>query len=191
MCLVELMTRPYVAVCCSVLQCVAVCCSVLQCAAVCWSILQGVAVCCSVLQCAEVYRFHIMRLVDRVTRSCVAVLQCVAVCCSVLQCLAVCCSVLQYVAVCCSVLHCVALCCTVLQCVAVCCSVLQCVAVYYTDVAEYAISSQFVLLYTNFGPDHRERFLCRWFYLASCFVGFFCFGVSFSSFLGIPTMSFQ
>jgi len=34
----------YVAVCCSVLQCVAVCCSVLQC----------VAVCCRVLQCVAV-----------------------------------------------------------------------------------------------------------------------------------------
>jgi len=37
----------YVAVCCSVLQCVAVCCSVLQ---MCCSVLQCVAVCCSVLQ---------------------------------------------------------------------------------------------------------------------------------------------
>ena len=65
----------FVAVCCSVLQCVAVCCSVLQCAAVCCSVLQCAAVCCSVLQC-------------------------VAVCCSVLQCVAVCCSRLQYVAMC-------------------------------------------------------------------------------------------
>jgi len=36
----------YVAVCCSVLQCVAVCCSVLQCVAVCCSVLQCVAVRC-------------------------------------------------------------------------------------------------------------------------------------------------
>jgi len=40
----------FVAVYCSVLQCVAVCCSVLQCVAVCCSVLQGVAVCCGVLQ---------------------------------------------------------------------------------------------------------------------------------------------
>jgi len=39
------LARIRVQVCCSVLQCVAVCCSVLQCAAVCCS------VCCSVLQC--------------------------------------------------------------------------------------------------------------------------------------------
>jgi len=43
----------YVAVCCSVLQCVAVCCSVFgsvwQFLAVCCSVLQSVAVCCSVL----------------------------------------------------------------------------------------------------------------------------------------------
>ena len=49
----------YVAVCCSVVQCVAVWCSVLQRVAVCSSVLQCVAVCCIVL------------------------LQCVAVCCSV------------------------------------------------------------------------------------------------------------
>ena len=41
--------RSYVAVSCSVLQCVAVCCSVLQCVAVCCSVLQYIAVCCSVL----------------------------------------------------------------------------------------------------------------------------------------------
>jgi len=51
----------YVAVCCSVLQCVAVCCSALGSSllnriytigvAVCCSVLQCVAVCCSVLQC--------------------------------------------------------------------------------------------------------------------------------------------
>jgi len=39
----------FVAVCCSVWQCVAVYCSVLQCVAVCCSVLQCVAVCCSVL----------------------------------------------------------------------------------------------------------------------------------------------
>jgi len=47
----------FVAVCCSVLQCVAVCCSVLQCVAVCCSVLQCVAVCCSVLQCVEYMHF--------------------------------------------------------------------------------------------------------------------------------------
>ena len=66
----RIVTPGFVAVCCSVLQCVEVCCSVLQCVAVCSSMLQYVAVCCSVLQC-------------------------VAVCCSVLQCVAVCCSVPQ------------------------------------------------------------------------------------------------
>ena len=40
--------RKYIAVCCSVLQCVAVCCSVLQC----------VAVCCSVLQYVMNYMSH-------------------------------------------------------------------------------------------------------------------------------------
>jgi len=74
----QLVLRVFVAVCCSVLQCV---CSVF---AVCCSVLQCTAACCCVLQCvAECYR----------------VLQCIAVCCSVLQCVAVCCSVLQCVAV--------------------------------------------------------------------------------------------
>jgi len=41
----------FVAVYCSVLQCVAVCCSVLQCVAVCCRVLQYAAVCCRVLQC--------------------------------------------------------------------------------------------------------------------------------------------
>jgi len=122
----------YVAVCCSVLQCVAVdvreqllmtrfpCnhepvhCRCLPVA----HLLQRVAVtcvCCRVLQSMGM---------------CCSVLQCVAVCCSVLQCVAVCCSVPQCAAVCCSVLlQCAAVCCSVLQCAAVCCSVLQCVAV--------------------------------------------------------------
>jgi len=54
--------KNYVAVCCSVLQCVAVCCSVLlelmieaakakECVAVCCSVLQCVGVCCSVMKC--------------------------------------------------------------------------------------------------------------------------------------------
>jgi len=120
----------YVAVCCSVLQCVAVCCSVLQC----------VAVCCSVLQC------HLNGCHTPMSKSAEKVcpmLQCVAVCCSVLQCVAVCCSVLQCVAVspqrlpysdeqvgkdgaCLGLdLVCVAVCCNMLQRVATCCSVLQ------------------------------------------------------------------
>ena len=44
----------FIAVCCSVLQCVASCRSVLQCVVVCCSVLQCVAVCCSVLQCVAV-----------------------------------------------------------------------------------------------------------------------------------------
>jgi len=67
----------WVAVGCSVLQCVcslfAVCCSVLQCDAVCYSVLQYATVCYSVLQRG-------------------------AVCYSVLRCLAVRCNVLQYAA---------------------------------------------------------------------------------------------
>ena len=72
----------FVAVCCSVLQCVAVCCSALQC----------VAVCCSVLQCVA-----LCRIVSHCVAVCCSVLQYVAVCCSVLQCVAVCCSVFQVV----------------------------------------------------------------------------------------------
>jgi len=75
----------YVAVCCSMLQCVAAyvyhCCGVLQRDAVCCSMLQCVAVCCS---------RH------------VPLLRCVAVYCSMLHCVAVCCSKLQYDAACCS-----------------------------------------------------------------------------------------
>jgi len=42
-----------VAVCCSVLQYVAVYCSVLQCVAICCSVLQYVAVYCGMLQCND------------------------------------------------------------------------------------------------------------------------------------------
>ena len=68
----RLLSGVCVAACCSVLllQYVAVCCSVLQCVAVCFSVLQYAAMCCSVLQCAAV---------------CCGVLQYAAVCCSVLQ----------------------------------------------------------------------------------------------------------
>jgi len=119
----------FVAVCCSVLQCVAACCSVLkfvvhnncdhtmllcllQCVEVYCSVLQCVAVCCSVL---------LEFLIRHMMLGCL--LQCVVVCCSVSQCIAVCCSVLQRVIVCCSVLQCVAVCYSVLQCVAVCCGI--------------------------------------------------------------------
>jgi len=133
----------FVAVCCSVLQCVAVCCSVLQC----------VAVCCSVLQQQRTRYARILRLLSRAVDMSVATLfQCVAVCCSVLQCTVlqalyarnlrllvpgrwyVCCSVLQF---CCNVLYCghathASLSYwsrAVVMCAAVCCSVLQCVAI--------------------------------------------------------------
>ena len=109
----------YVAVCCSVLQCVAVCCSVLQFVAVCCTVLQCAVVCCSVLQCVAVLQCFR----NEYQQMCVSSVEgyagpsdkghfmgsmCVAVCCSVLQCVAVCCSVLQRVAACCSVLQCVA-----------------------------------------------------------------------------------
>jgi len=144
----------YVAVCCSVLQCVAECCS----CTVLRYVLRSVVVCCSVLQ----QQLTELSQKARVSLAYVAVsLACVAVCCGVLQCVAVCCSVLQlqYVTifvsfflsvlpchtrlgflsrnvkcvsrVCCGVLRCLAACCSVLQlqcvtmCVAVCCGVLQ------------------------------------------------------------------
>jgi len=70
--------RVAVYICCVLLQCfVAVYCSVLQCVAVCCSVLQCAAMCCNVPD-------HIS-LECRVTLCC-SVLQCVAVCCSVLQC---------------------------------------------------------------------------------------------------------
>ena len=55
----------YVAVCCSVLQCLAtVCCNVSQCVAVCCGVLRCVAVCCGVLRCVAVRlcAFRLMRL---------------------------------------------------------------------------------------------------------------------------------
>jgi len=81
----------YVAVCCSVLQCVAVCCSATYpnnmyiYGQIFWTLGIGDMSLCSVLQCVA---------------ACGSVLQCVAVCCSVLQCVAACGSVLQRVAVC-------------------------------------------------------------------------------------------
>ena len=69
----------YVAVCCSVLQCVVVYCSVLQFIPV-WDP--------SGISRRSAFNMHVA--------VCCSVLQCFAVCCSVLQCVAVCCSVLQY-----------------------------------------------------------------------------------------------
>jgi len=71
----------FVAVCCSVLQCVAVLytCEELvveQCNTLCCSVLQYVAVCYSMLQCVAVL-YTCEELVAK---------QCVTVCCSVLQC---------------------------------------------------------------------------------------------------------
>jgi len=98
----------YVAVRCSMLQCVAVffprhtspsltpCCSVWSCC----SALQGVAVCCSVLQC-------------------------IAVCCSVLQCVAVCCNVVMSYQILASLHSCTMGCCKTLQHIATHCSTLQ------------------------------------------------------------------
>jgi len=74
----------YVAVCCSVLQCVAGLAKELEAKAKAKGGMLRVAVCCRVLPCVAV-------------RCCA--LPCVAVCCSVLQCVAVCCLLLQCVAV--------------------------------------------------------------------------------------------
>jgi len=103
----------------TMLKWLAVYCSVLQCVAVpgrrrdagCCIVLQGVAVCCSMLQG-------------------VAVLQYVAVYCGTKSA-----TVLQYAAVCCSVLPCIAVYHSAFHCEALprhgpCCSVLQCAAAY-------------------------------------------------------------
>jgi len=82
-----------------VLQFVAVCCSVLQCVAVCIEQQSKCdVVCCSVLQCVAV---------------CCGELRRVAVCCSVLQCVAVRCSMVGHVAVCDSAYQSVASSCSV------------------------------------------------------------------------------
>ena len=84
----------YVAVCCSVLQCVAVRCSALHCVAVPCRALQCVAVCCSALQCATVLS---VCYGSPATRTAVSACL-VHMCCSVLQCVVVCCSALLHVA---------------------------------------------------------------------------------------------
>jgi len=127
-----------------VLLWVALRCSVLQCVA-------GVALCCSVLCCIRL-QWVAVSISRRLYHQGMSQVRCVAVCAavssSVLQCAAVCCSVLQcaavrYVAVGCSVSLSTAtsptyvvsyVCCSALQRVAACCSVLQhlevcCVAV--------------------------------------------------------------
>jgi len=96
------------------------------------TMLRYVAVRCSVWQCLAVpciaLRFFAFRRWPLASWQ-HAMLRYKAVCCSVLQCVAVCCSVLQCAAVCCSVLQCAAVCCSVLQCAAVCCGMMQYVAV--------------------------------------------------------------
>ena len=88
----------YVAVCCSVLQCVAVCCNMLRKTTclhffefryICCSVVQFVAVCCSVLQYAA------QGNLPPFLRMSIYMLGCVAFCCIVLQCVAVCCNVLR------------------------------------------------------------------------------------------------
>jgi len=75
-------------------------CSVFQCVQVYWSVLQWVAVCCSVLQCVEQTKFRRLlwqrsARSDLCVAVCFSVFKCTTVCCSVLQCVAVCCSVLK------------------------------------------------------------------------------------------------
>ena len=79
-CLYKSYEYVYVAVYCSVLQCVAVCCSVLQ------------SVVGSVLQCVTTKSKSVCPSPAKISGMrdgvCCSVLQCVAVCCSVLQCVA-------------------------------------------------------------------------------------------------------
>ena len=132
------------------LQFVAVCCSVLQCVS--WAsvpALQCVAVRCRVLLCVTGCRNMLAMhcKLKLVSYLCCSLLQRVAVCRSLLQCAAlsfgvsvssISVPVLHFAAVRCSALQCVAVrwChgyryhfCIALPCFAVCCSVLQCVAV--------------------------------------------------------------
>ena len=108
-----------------VLQYVAVCCSVLQCVAV-----RGGVSFVKICQkrpahmkrdlCKSVCVGRVSEGLLRVCRVCV----CVAVCCSVLQCVR---GPFESLSRAC-VLQCIAVCCSALQCIAVCCSVLQCVS---------------------------------------------------------------
>jgi len=106
-------SRPYLAMCCRVLQCSAVCCSVLQCVAVCGSVLQCVAyiyiyVYIYIFIYIYVYIYwHTLDSQYRMAKE--ANCPDLAVCCSVLQCVAV-----RYSAVQCGVVWCS----RVVQCVA-------------------------------------------------------------------------
>ena len=87
-------------------------CTVIQCAVLRHNVMQYVAVCCSVLQCVAVsFGVDVLStfICIRRSRTNLSPLElhmfvCTFVSCSVLQCVAECCSVLQCVAVCCSVL---------------------------------------------------------------------------------------
>ena len=73
--LTSILSTRFVAVCCSVLQCVAMCCNVMQCAAMFFSILQCLTVCCSVLQnITEVARKQDGAAVDKRLPVCCSVL---------------------------------------------------------------------------------------------------------------------
>ena len=74
----------FVAVWCSVLQCVAVLCSVLQCFAVWCSALQCVAVLCSVLQCFAVC-CNALQSLDTSLAACSSSLHCLVGHCNTLQ----------------------------------------------------------------------------------------------------------
>jgi len=126
----------FVAVSCSVLQCVAVSCSVL------WSVV-GVAVWRIELQCVAVScHFSSNTSLSHACRQ-VYLSQRVVVCCGMLPRVTVCCSVMQCSAVWCILLQCVVVCCSflsntsllhacrqvyLLQRVAMCCPVFPCVA---------------------------------------------------------------
>jgi len=172
--LFHLYVRQCDSVCCSMLHYVAVCCSVSQCVTVwehaicstcvCTSVMQCVAVRYSVSQCVVWWCSVVQQKSDPLRRKechwwmpcapsvrvavCCSRLQCVAVCYSVLQCLAMscnvvlqCCSTVQ-----CSVLQCVAVCHNMSQCVAVYCMVLQCdVAVRYSVVMQCVAMSKEVM----------------------------------------------
>jgi len=83
---------------------------------VCGKRYEYIAVYCSVLQCVAVWCSVLQRVVVRILDTVVQyelwheedVWQTVLMCCSVLQCVAVCCGVLRGVAGCCGVLQCAA-----------------------------------------------------------------------------------
>ena len=96
-----------------VLRFVAVCCSVLQCVGLfpnCLLTNWGLRVCCSVLQCKRPPSGFFRTRGLSLCVGCQRWADVLTVCCGVLQCVAVCYSVLQCVAVCCSVLQCLCSC---------------------------------------------------------------------------------